>query len=193
MMTTNDFKKGARVEIDNAPWTIVTVSTQTPSARGAATLVKARLKNILTGQVSDRTFKAGEKFNVPDVEMRPAQYLYESPDDDEIIYHFMDMSSYDQFEIRSGDLGEDARWLTENLEVKSVLYNGQVVSVEMPQFVELEVSSVEPGSRGDTASGSVTTAAYTTTGLRVQVPLFIKEGDRIRVDTAQGSFKDRVS
>ena len=193
MMTTQDFKKGARVELDNAPWTIVTVSTQSPSARGAATLVKARLKNILTGQVSDRTFKAGEKFHEPDVEMRPAQYLYESPDGDERVYHFMDNSSYEQFEMRDSDLGDDTRWLTENLEVKSVLYNGRVVSVELPQFVELEVSSVEPGSRGDTASGSVTTAAYTTTGLRVQVPLFIKEGDQIRVDTTTGSFKDRVS
>ena len=193
MITTADFKKGARVEIDQAPWTVVTVNTQTPSARGAATLVKARLKNILTGQVSDRTFKAGEKFSVPDVEMRPAQFLYEAPDGDESVYHFMDMSSYDQFELRDSDLGDDVRWLVESLEVKSVLYNGSVVSVEMPQFVELEISSVEPGSRGDTASGSVTTTAYTTTGLRVQVPLFIKDGDRIRVDTTTGNFKDRSS
>ena len=193
MLTTSDFKKGVRVEIDNAPWTIVTVNTQTPSARGAATLVKARLKNVLTGQVSDRTFKAGEKFSEPDVEVRPAQFLYQSPDGDEQLYHFMDMSSYDQFELRDSDLGDDVQWLVENLEVKSVLYNGRVVSVELPQFVELEVSSVEPGSRGDTASGSVTTAAYTTTGLRVQVPLFIKDGDRIRVDTTTGNFKDRSS
>ena len=191
MITTTDFKKGVRVEIDHAPWSIVTVNTQTPSARGAATLVKVRLKNILTGQISDRTFKAGEKFVEPDVEMRPAQFLYHAPDGDETIYHFMDMSSYDQFELRDHDLGDDTRWLVESLEVKSVLYNGQVVSVEVPQFVELEISSVEPGSRGDTASGSVTTTAYTTTGLRVQVPLFIKDGDRIRVDTTTGNFKDR--
>lgn len=193
MMTTADFKKGARVELDGAPWTIVTVTTQSPSARGASTLVKARLKNILTGQVSDRTFKSGEKFGVPDVEMRPAQFLYETPESDESIYHFMDMGSYDQFEMRTSDLGDQTQWLVENLEVKSILYNGRVVGVELPQFVELEISSVEPGSRGDTASGSVTTAAYTTTGLRVQVPLFIKEGDAIRVDTGTGQFKDRVS
>ena len=191
MITTADFKKGVRVEIDNAPWTVVTVNTQTPSARGAATLVKVRLKNILSGQVSDRTFKAGEKFSVPDVEIRPAQFLYQAPDGAGHIYHFMDMSSYDQFELRNDDFGDDVRWLVENLEVKSILYNGRVVSVELPQFVELEISSVEPGSRGDTASGSVTTAAYTSTGLRVQVPLFIKEGDRIRVDTTTGNFKDR--
>ena len=193
MLTTSDFKKGVRVELDNAPWTIVSVTTQTPSARGAATLVKARFKNILTGQVSDRTFKSGEKFIAPDVEMRPAQFLYSTPDEGENLYHFMDMASYDQFELRDSDLGGIAKWLVENLEVKSVLYNGHVVGIELPQFVELELDTVEPGSRGDTASGSVTTAAYTTSGIRVLVPLFIKAGDKIRVDTGTGQFKDRVS
>ena len=192
MLTTSDFKKGLRVEVDGAPWTIVTVTTQTPSARGAATLVKVRLKNVLTSQVSDRTFKAGEKFNMPDVEMRPAQYLYSSPDANESIYHFMDMNSYDQFELRDSDLGHLAKWLVENLEVKSVLYNGHVVGIELPQFVEVELDMVEPGSKGDTASGSVTTAAYTASGIRILVPLFIKSGDKIRVDTTNGQFKDRV-
>ena len=193
MITTSDFKKGVRVELDGAPWTIVNVTTQTPSARGAATLVKARFKNILTGQVSDRTFKSGEKFVSPDVEMRPAQYLYSSPEDRENVYHFMDMASYDQFELRDQDLGDIAQWLVENLEVKSVLYNGSVVGIELPQFVELELETVEPGSRGDTASGSVTTAAYTSSGIRILVPLFIKAGDKVRVDTTSGQFKDRVS
>ena len=192
MITTSDFKKGARVELDGSPWAIVSVTTQTPSARGAATLVKARLKNILTGQVSDRTFKSGEKFQMPDVEMRPAQYLYSSPEDRESVYHFMDMNSYDQFELRDGDLGDIAKWLVENLEVKSILYNGNVVGIELPQFVELELDMVEPGSKGDTASGSVTTAAYTSSGIRVLVPLFIKSGDKVRVDTTTGQFKDRV-
>ena len=121
MITTSDFKKGLRVELDRAPWVVVTVTTQTPSARGAATLVKARLKNILTGQVSDRTFKAGEKFTEPDVEMRPAQFLYTSPEDGGTVYHFMDMGSYDQFELRDEDLGDDQRWLVDGIEVKSVL------------------------------------------------------------------------
>ena len=192
MLTTSDFKKGVRVELDGAPWTIVSVTTQTPSARGAATLVKARFKNILSGQVSDRTFKAGEKFVAPDVEMRQAQYLYSSPDEGETLYHFMDTSSYEQFELRDSDLNDMANWLVENLEVKSVYYNGHIVGIELPQFVELELDSVEPGSRGDTASGSVTTAAYTATGIRVQVPLFIKAGDKVRVDTTTGQFKDRV-
>ena len=98
MLSTNDFKKGARLELDGAPWTIVSTNTQTPSARGAATLVKVRLKNVLTGQVSDRSFKSGEKFQEPDLEMRAAQYLYSTPDGSDTIFYFMDMANYDQFE-----------------------------------------------------------------------------------------------
>ena len=193
MLSTADFKKGLRVEVDNAPWTIVNMSTQSPSARGASTLVKVRLKNVLTGQVSDRTFKAGDKVAEPDLEFRDAQYLYSMPDGSETIYHFMDMASYEQFELRDDDLSGQAQWLTENLEIRAVIYNERVVGIELPQFVELEVDSVEPGSRGDTASGSVTTAAYTTSGVRVQVPLFVKVGDFIKVDTTNGNFKERRS
>ncbi|MEE2787545.1 MAG: elongation factor P [Myxococcota bacterium] len=191
MLTTNDFKKGARIELDGAPWTIVSTNTQTPRARGASTLVKARLKNVLTGQVSDRSFKSGEKFQEPDLEMRSSQYLYSAPEGADTVYYFMDNSSYDQFELRKDDLDDTDKWLTENLEVKAVLYNGKVVGVELPQFVTLEVDEVEPGSRGDTASGAVTTTAYTTTGVRVQVPLFVKVGDHVRIDTTTGQFKDR--
>jgi elongation factor P len=191
MLTTGDFKKGLRIELDDAPWTVVRTSTQSPSARGAATLIKARLKNVLTGQVSDRTFKSGDKFVEPDLQMRSSQYLYSEPDGAETVYHFMDAANYEQFEMRSGDLEEEAQWLSENLEIKAVLYNDKVVGIELPQFVELKIDSVEPGSRGDTASGGVTTNAYTTTGVRVQVPLFIKPGDTVRMDTATGNFKDR--
>ena len=191
MISTGDFKKGVRLELDGAPWTIVSTTTQTPSARGAATLIKARLKHVLTGQVSDRTFKSGEKFAEPDLYLRPAQYLYSEREDNDTVYHFMDTETYDQFPLRGNELGELSRWLVENLEVKAVSYNQRVVSIELPQFIELRVDTVEPGSRGDTASGSVTTAAYTDSGIRVQVPLFVKSGDLIRVDTESGQFKDR--
>ena len=93
MISTGDFKKGLRIEVDNAPWTIVSLSTQSPSARGASTLIKVRLKNVLTGQVSDRSFKSGDKVGEPDLEFRGAQYLYSAPDGSETIYHFMDMAS----------------------------------------------------------------------------------------------------
>ena len=191
MITTSDFKKGVRLEIDGAPWSIVSTTTQTPSARGAATLVKARLKHVLTGQVSDRTFKSGEKFAEPDLYLRPVQYLYSEREGADSVYHFMDTENYEQFGLRGSNLGDTALWLVENLEVKAISYNQQVVGIELPQFIELKVDSVEPGTRGDTASGSVTTTAYTESGIKVQVPLFVKSGDLIRVDVETGTFKDR--
>lgn len=193
MITTSDFKKGVRIDYEGAPWTIVSVTTQSPSARGAATLVKVRIKNVLTGQVSDKTFKSGDKFQEPDLLFRGAQYLYEQPGADESTYVFMDNETYDQFEFTAEDLGDDHKWLVENLEVRAVIYNDKVVGIELPQFVEMELTDVEPGSKGDTASGSVTTAAYTTTGVRVMVPLYINAGDTVRIDTTNGNYKDRVS
>ena len=192
MITTSDFKKGVRLEIDGAPWTIVSTRSQTPSARGAATLIKVRLKNVLTGQVSDRSFKSGTKFDEPDLQFRPAQYLYAMKEGAETVYYFMDAANYEQFELRDDDLGETAQWLVENLEVRAVLYNDRVVGIEVPQFVEMELASVAPGSRGDTASGAVLTAAVTTTGITIQVPLYVKAGDSVRIDTVAGTFKDRV-
>jgi len=192
MITTADFKKGLRVEIDDQPWTIVTTNSQSPSARGAATLIKVRLRNVLTGQISDRTYKAGEKFGEPDLQFRAAQYLYSVPEGDGQLHHFMDAVSYEQFERRDDDLGCDPRYLAEGLEVKAVVFNERVCGVELPQFVEAELSDVAPGTRGDTASGGGTTAATTTTGLTVQVPLYVKAGDRIRIDTTSGDFKDRI-
>ena len=192
MLSTSDFKKGVRVEVDGQPWTIVSTNTQSPSARGAATLVKCRLRNVLDGTVSDRTFKSGEKFNEPDLQFRPAQYLYSEPDGDETVFHFMDAQSYEQFFLRGDDLGDDSQWLVDNLEVRAVVYNDKVVGIELPQFIEMVLETVEPGSKGDTASGGVTTAAYTATGVRVQVPLYIGAGDTVRIDTGTGEFKDRV-
>lgn len=192
MLTTGDFKKGLRIELDGAPWTVVTTNTQSPSARGAATLVKVRLRNVLDGSVSDRTFRSGEKFQAPDLQFRPAQYLYSEREGEETVFHFMDQGNYEQFFLRDDDLGDDAQWLVDQLEVRAVVYNDRVVGIELPQFVEMVLDSVEPGSRGDTASGSVTTAATTVTGVRVQVPLYINAGDVVRIDTGTGGFKDRV-
>lgn len=193
MLSTSDFKKGLRVEIDGQPWTVVSTNTQSPSARGAATLVKCRLRNVLDGSISDRTFKSGEKFVEPDLQFRPASYLYSEPDGDETVFHFMDAASYEQFFLRGDDLGGDTQWLVDNLEVRAVVYNERVVGIELPQFVEMVLETVEPGSKGDTASGGVTTNAYTTTGIRIQVPLYINAGDTVRIDTTTGGFKDRVS
>jgi elongation factor P len=190
MISTSDFKKGQRVELDGQPWSVERSTTQSPSARGGATLVKARLRNILTGQISDRTFKAGEKFNEPDLQMRPSQFLYRSTGDESFV--FMDLQSYEQFELGPDALGDDAQWLVDNLEVRAIVYNERVVSVELPQFVEMALADVAPGTKGDTASGGVTTTATTITGISVQVPLYIKAGEVVRIDTTTGTFKDRV-
>lgn len=192
MLSTADFKKGVRVEYEGAPWVIVSSNTQSPSARGAATLVKVRLRNILNGQISDKTFKAGEKFQEPDIETRAAQYLYSEAGAEGTQYVFMDQSSYEQFELNEDALGDQAQWLVDSLDVQAVLYNGQVVGIDLPQFVTHELVEVEPGSRGDTATGGVTTIAHTATGAKVAVPLYIKAGDNIRIDTTTGTFKDRV-
>jgi elongation factor P len=192
MLTTSDFKKGVRVEMDGAPYTIVSLKSQSPSARGAATLVKVRLRNVLTGQIMDRTFKSGDKFVEPDIQFREAQFLYSAPDGDTTTYHFMDNSNYEQFEQTAEALDDQAKWLVDDMSVRAVLYNNQVCGIELPQFVEMELETVEPGSKGDTASGGVTTTGTTTTGVRVQVPLYMRPGDRIRIDTGTGTFKERV-
>ncbi|MCA9526450.1 MAG: elongation factor P [Myxococcales bacterium] len=193
MISTSDFKKGQRVEVDGQPWTVERSTTQSPSARGGATLVKVRLRNVLTGQISDRTFKSGEKFPEPDLQLRNAQYLYATPGETGTDHVFMDTASYEQFELTADALGDQAQWLVDNLEVRSVVYNDKVVGIDLPQFVEMELTEVAPGSRGDTASGGATTTATTATGVTIQVPLYIKTGDVVRIDTGTCTFKDRVS
>lgn len=188
MIATGDFKRGARLLVDGEPFTIEDHTVQTPSARGAATLVKVRLRHIVTGQVSDRTFKAGERFEEPDVSIRSVQYLYADADG----RHFMDTDSYEQFTLSADELGDAAPWLTDNLECTAVVYNGRAVGVNLPAFVAAEVDMVGAGSKGDTASGKNTKEAVLTNGRTVRVPLFIDAGERILVDTRTGEFARRA-
>jgi len=189
MLTTADFKKGLRIEIEDAPYLVLDYTVQTPSARGSATLVKAKVRNILTGAVFDKTFKSGEKFEEPDLQMRQIQYLYNDGTD----YFFMDTSSYDQFSLPSERLGDQAQWLVENGVLRSILYRSQVIGVELPQFVQVEVREVEPSAKSDTASGNQTKAATLSTGAVVRVPLYLREGDVIEVETESGRFVKRVN
>ena len=189
MLTTADFKKGLRVEIDDAPYLVLDYTVQTPSARGSATLVKAKVRNILTGAVFDRTFKAGEKFEEPDLQMRQIQYLYNDGES----YYFMDTASYEQFHFTADRLADQAQWLVENCILRSILYRGQVVGVELPQFVEIEVREVEPSAKSDTASGNQTKAATLVTGAVVRVPIYLKEGEVVEVDTTTGRFVKRIN
>lgn len=188
MIATGDFKRGARILVDGEPYTIDEYTTQSPSARGAATLVKVRMRHVVTGQVSDRTFKAGERFEEPDVAIRTVQFLYRDGDD----FHFMDQQSYEQFTLRPDALGDAAPWLTENLDVTAVLYNGQAVGVTLPSFIEAEVDLVGGGSKGDTASGKNLKDATLTNGQTLKVPLFIESGERVLVDTRTWEFSRRA-
>jgi len=188
VLSTSDFKKGVRIMLDGDPYVIMETNTQTPSARGAATLVKAKVRNLKTDQVFDRSFKSGEKFDEPDLDKRALQFLY---DEGEALV-FMDQSTYEQLHVRKEDIGDKAAYMTDGLEVRALFFEGQVLDLELPNTVELEVVEVEPGTRGDTVQGSATKPATMSNGIRVQVPLYIKQGDRIRVATKDGKFAERV-
>ena len=188
MIVTGDFKKGLRLLIDGDPFELMDYTLQTPTARGSATLVRSKVRNLLTGAVFDKTFKAGEKFEEADLQLRPAQFLYE----DGTGYHFMDAESYEQFHLSAEYLGDKTQWLTENANVRSVLFNGSVANIELPQFMEFEIHETDPAVRGDTASGRVMKEARLATGAAVKVPLYMEAGERIVVATETGEFVKRV-
>lgn len=189
MIVTGDFKKGLRLLIDGDPYELMDYTVQTPTARGSATLVRSKIRNLLTGAVFDKTFKSGEKFEEPDLQLRPAQFLYADGTD----YHFMDAESYEQFHLGEDHLGDKTQWLTENANVRSVYFNGKVANIELPQFMEFEIQETDPAVRGDTASGRVMKDARISTGAAVKVPLYMEAGERILVATESGEFVRRVT
>ncbi len=189
MISTADFKKGARILIDGDPYLIMETQTQTPSARGAATLVKIKIRNMRTGQVFDRTFKAGEKFHEPDLEKKGVQFLYAEGEDS---FVFMDLVTYEQFNLSREDLGEQAYYLTDGLEMKAMFFEGKILDLELPAAVELKVVEAEAGTKGDTVTGGATKGALLSNGLKIQVPLFIQTGDVVRVSTKTGKFMERA-
>ncbi|GMV40735.1 MAG: elongation factor P [Myxococcales bacterium] len=187
MISTADFKKGQRFEWNGEPWVVLDSTTQSPSARGGATLVKAKVKNVLTGQFQAVTFKSGEKFREPDIEMRNGQFLYVEGEH----YYFLDSATYDQVPLDADLLGDQALYLTENMEVRLVFYNERPVGLELPNTAVYEITQCDPGIKGDTVT-AVTKEAVVETGLRVQVPLFLEQGERIRVDTRDGRYLERA-
>jgi elongation factor P len=189
MIVTGDFKKGLRLLIDRDPYELMDYTVQTPTARGSATLVRCKVRNLLTGAVFDKTFKSGEKFEEADLQLRPAQFLYADGSD----YHFMDAESYEQFHLDADYLGDKTQWLTENAGVRSVYFNGKVANIELPQFMEFEILETDPAVRGDTASGRVMKDARIATGAGVKVPLYMEAGERILVATETGEFVRRVT
>jgi elongation factor P len=185
MISTNDFRTGVTVQIDGQPWIVVDFQHVKPG-KGSA-FVRARIKNVLTGNVLERTFNAGEKLPRAHIEKREAQYLYSMGDD----YTFMDTETYDQIVISKDDVGNGVIYLVENMSVSILSYDNRVIGVEIPNFVELVVTDTEPGFKGDTATGG-TKQATLETGAVVKVPLFISVGDKIKVDTRTNTYIERV-
>jgi elongation factor P len=188
LIGANELKKKMLIEIEGQPFNVLDVFFATPTARGASTMVRTRLKNLLNGSVLEKTFRTSEKFPEPDVELSPVSFLYSDGNE----FHFMDESSFEQFSIPSENVGDDKYYLKEGLNLQIFKYNGNAVSLEMPQYVELEITYCEPGLRGDTAAGGATKVARLQTGLEVKVPLFMKEGETVRVNTQTGEVAGRA-
>ena len=183
-----DIKRKSFFEFENAPYHCIDVEVSKPTARGGQTLVRIKMRNLLTQAVFDKTFKAGEKFKEPDLVMVPASYLYSDGDG----YHFMDQESFETLTLSADTLGDDRLLLVDNVLVQILKYNGNPIAIQFPPHVELTVTHTEPGVRGDTASGGVTKAATLETGLQIRVPLFIKEGEKVRVHTETREFAGRA-
>lgn len=175
-------------EFENAPYHCLDVEVSKPTARGGQTLVRLKMRNLLTRAVFDKTFKAGEKFAEPDLEVVPAAFLYHDAEG----AHFMDQESYETITLGDEALGDDRLLLADNLLVQIQKYNGRPIGLQLPPHVELKVSRTEPGVRGDTASGGVTKPATLETGLEIRVPLFIKEGEKVKVHTETREFAGRA-
>jgi elongation factor P len=175
-------------EIDDTPYLCLEQEISKPTARGGQTLVRLKMRNLLTRAVFDRSFKAGDRFKEPDLEMVEAAYLYA----DASGYNFMDQSSFETLTLNENILGEQRGYLADNLLVQVQKFNGNPIGIQLPQLVELTITATEPGIRGDTASGGVTKAATVETGLVIRVPLFIKEGERVKVHTETGEFAGRA-
>jgi elongation factor P len=183
-----DIKRKMFFEFEGAPYHCLDVEVSKPTARGGQTLVRLKMRNLLTKAVFDRTFKAGEKFADPDLETIAASYLY----GDVSGFHFMDQESYETLTLSGELVGDDRALLADNAPVQIQKYNGNPIGLQFPPHVELAVRSTEPGVRGDTASGGVTKVATLETGLEIRVPLFIKEGEKVKVHTETREFAGRA-
>ena len=183
---TSQFRNGLKIELDGEPFVIVYFQHVKPGKGGA--FVRTKVKNLKTGRVLDRRFRAGERVEAADIDDRKMQFLYR--DGDQLV--FMDSDSYDQIPFSNDQVGNAKKYLIENLVVDVLFWRGQPINIELPSFIEVAVAECEPGMKGDTASGA-TKPATLETGAVVQVPLFVKERERIRVDTRTGEYVERVS
>ena len=186
MIATMDFKKGMKILYNNAPYTILDYHHVKPGKGGA--FVKTKMRNMITGLIWEDTFRSGQKFDQPDLEYSDMQYLYS----DGGLYHFMDQKTFDQVSFNKEQIEEVLDFLKEQ-EVYTVLnFEGKPITVTAPMFMEIVVKETMPGVRGDTAQGGATKPATLESGLVIQVPLFVNEGDVIKIDTRDKSYMERV-
>ncbi|MFV9510806.1 elongation factor P [Tepidibacillus sp. LV47] len=185
MISSNDFKTGLTIEVDGDIWQVIDFQHVKPG-KGAA-FVRSKLRNLRTGSIQEKTFRAGEKIARARIETKEMQYLYNSGDD----YIFMDTNTYDQISIPASRLEREKKFLLENMNVFIISYQGEIIGIDLPNTVTLEVIETEPGIKGDTATGA-TKSATLETGLKIQVPLFVNVGDKVIIDTRTESYVSRA-
>jgi len=183
-----EIKRKMYFEHEGAPYHCLDVEVSKPTARGGQTLVRLKMRNLITRAVFDKTFKAGEKFAEPDLSTSEASYLYSDSDG----FHFMDQENFETLTLSTDVVGDDRMFLTDNMLVQLNKLEGRPFGLQLPTIVELTIASTEPAVRGDTASGGATKAATLETGLEIRVPLFIKEGERVKVHTETREFAGRA-
>ncbi|MBI4851469.1 MAG: elongation factor P [Acidobacteria bacterium] len=186
MFTSAELKKGMMIELDKVPYLVIDVAHQTPSARGANMLVKAKLRNMLNKQTLEKTFRSGDKVDEPNFETNPGQFLYREGDS----LVFMDLSTYEQFNLTEETLGDSIYFLKDGLDLRIQIYNGEAVGIELANSIELEITQTEPALKGATASAQ-TKSAIVETGLQIQVPPYIEIGEIVKVDTRTHTFISR--
>ena len=185
MVTAGDFRNGVTFEMDGNVYSIIEFQHVKPG-KGAA-FVRTKIRNVISGAVTEKTFNPNDKYPTAFIERKDMEYLYNDGD----LYYFMDSETYEQLPISPNVLGDNFRFVKENMVCKVLSYKGNVFGIEPPNFVELQVTETEPGVKGDTAT-NVTKPATLETGAEIKVPLFIEEGDMIRVDTRTGEYMERA-
>lgn len=186
MISTGEFRKGLKIDLNGDPYVIVDFQHVKPGKGGA--FVRTKLKSLLSGKVLDQTFRSGDKVGIPDVELREMQYLFRMGDD----ITLMDTVSYEQHAYHVDALGSDIQWTKDGMTIGVQMYQGRPIGLELPIFVEMAIVKTDPGVRGDTATGG-TKPAILESGASVQVPLFLNEGDVVKVDTRTGEYVERMS
>ena len=184
MYETSDIRKGLRVELDGDPFVVMDFQFVKPGKGTAFT--RTKIRNMISGAVIDRTFKSGEKLKPADTEDREMQFLYRDGE-----FHFMDNSNYEQVSLESNVVGDASNYMTENMMIEVSFYKGRSIGLTLPNFVVLEVTETAPGEKGNTVTGA-SKPAMVSTGYTVNVPLFVNEGDQLRIDTRTGEYVERV-